>query len=67
MTAYLNLPLLYSVLRENSFLWAFQWLCLFSKFPERSILLLLLFDMKVRLNQQFKGYFNTVIELMHSF
>lgn len=24
MAAYLNLPLLYSVLRENSFLWAFQ-------------------------------------------
>lgn len=60
MVAYLNLPLLYSVLRENSFLWAFQWLFLFSQLPERSILLLLFVNRKVRLNQQCKRYFLSV-------
>lgn len=50
MAACLNLPLIYSVLRENSFLWAFQWLFLFSELAERSVLSLLLINVRVRPN-----------------
>lgn len=50
VAAYLNLPLLHSVLRENSFCWAFQWLFLFSELSERRVLWLLFVNLRVRPN-----------------